>query len=122
MGVGEQDRADVGEGVADSGEVLAQLLEVARQACIHEQEAGGVADQVEVDHVVAEAVDARCDGAGEGELAHVLLRRGGGPENDAVAQLTGGAMKLRRLEVAGQGAGVMSFRGARAGRGRQSGV
>ncbi|MCX4850411.1 hypothetical protein [Streptomyces sp. NBC_00893] len=31
-------------------------------------------------------------------------------------------IKLRHLEVAGQGAGVMPVRDARAGRGRQSGV
>ncbi|MFF3127433.1 hypothetical protein ACFVRD_35230 [Streptomyces sp. NPDC057908] len=32
------------------------------------------------------------------------------------------SLKLRHLEVAGQRGGVTSFRGARAGRGRQSGV
>jgi hypothetical protein len=66
MSVGEQHGLDVMEGPARSAQMFLQLGEVSGQPGVDEDQAVGVIDQVEVDDVVAEAVDAGSDLTGRG--------------------------------------------------------
>lgn len=86
VAVGEEDGADVCQGTARIGQVLAQLPEVCRQTSVDENQSVGILDQVEIDDVVAEAVDAWSDVA-VGGTGHAFLRRLGGSSHISI-QLT----------------------------------